>query len=1684
MTDGEGNQTVFDRTQEDEVRVIDGRGFSSYQRYDDQYRLVEEENPLQAVTSYTYDTDGNRDSITDGNENTSTLTYGARRNITSQTNGAGETTYMAYDTDDNLTERRDGRSSSSTDDSYLTEFTYDPARNPTSETDPLGNTRTWEYSDGTETAVGGGTIPAGLLARKVSPRGNEQGTDPADFATVYEYDSDGDLRRVTEPSGLVTEYDHDELGRITEMTVTDSEAQTTATTTYTYDEVGNLLTETLPLFSDSVSAESHQQRTTNVYDANSNLVETTVSDVVGDDDDRTTSFVYDLNDREISVTDPENGTLTRVFDENGNVVSVTDQEGRVTETEYDVRNLPITVTAVDFVDDPVASSTPRDLVLSQAEYDAAGRKISETDAEGRVTSYAYDQADRLTLTERVDHTDADTTIRDVVLSQRVYDDAGNLVSETVGDGTANQLTTTYTFDAAGRPVGSTLNPGGLDRATVITLDANGNPELTTVSEDSRTETTTMVYDETDRLVSVTVENGADDPTTSFDYDERGNQTTVVDPRVNATGATPADYTTTSTYDLLGRLVEVESPTVDVNGGPGTEAPTVAYGYDTFGNRTHTEDANGNVTVSVFDGLDRLAGILHPSYTPPGGSSVNAVEVFGYDAVGNLTSKTSRRGNTTTYAYDNLNRVVAQTDPTITGETGPGVTRFEYDDVGNQTAVVDPRGARVETGYDSLDRVRTRTQVIRVPSSSDLLATTVFDHDDLGNQTYTKDPVDGETHSQYNPASEVVAHQDQAGETTTYQYQLGRMTRVTDPLGRYVAFEYDLAGRRTHQREYDPTDTLLATTGYGYDEAGNQTTVTSPRGFDSGEDPADHTTTHVYDPAGRLVSVEQPANTTETIVTGYGYDLAGNLTRLTDGENNTTVYTYNTYNLVEEVIEPTTSDHPTLADRTWTTSYDAGGLPISETLPGGVTVTRTFDELGRLTAESGSGDGTAGRTLGYDRAGLLTEVDHPDGTIDYGYDDRGLLTEVTGPAGTAGYEYDLAGRMTERVDAAGTTTFAWTPRNELATLTEPATGTTLTYTWDDASQLTSIEYGTSGATRNYTYDNRGRLVSDSLIDTQPMATSTVVYGYDTDSNLTSRNVTLSANTDAGLHGYEYDYADRLISWTHPSTVETDYEWDLAGNRTTAGADTYTYDQRNRLISGPEGDYTYTPRGTLAGIDPGTTPITYAFDPFGRLVEAGAVEYTYDGLDRVAERDTTPFTYNSPGWDPISDNTQTYTRSPSGRVIAVTDGTTSLLAGTDRHGDLTHLHQTTGTVTNTALYDPYGDPLTTTGTFTPTIGYQGDWTDPTSGHVWQGARWYQPATGTFLSRDTIQGELTTPVTLNRYTYANNSPLNYWDPDGHLAQGATGPMIDGQFSVGCAHTGCHRGRTSTNNSPTKHTPATHEPASPKTSGAEAADAALINTARHYGLVGPGTGPSRFDAYLASGACFNNIACGVVGGVAETGKGLVDTFAMMYRSSWINAILDRDSFKQQWVDNALIAGSFATDPVGTIVNPIVDNITTAYNRGGIGQAFGSGLAIAAEIILGAKGTNRLIPRPTPKTVLDDAARLTDDAITPTTPRAVDAADDVVVLGKYPDYVNLADDLGARRFNVPDSVWKGMSNAERWAANQRFLDRAIARGSEIRLASAVTPSNLTGYYAREIEYLVKQGYRISGDDLRMLPPG
>ena len=86
-------------------------------------------------------------------------------------------------------------------------------------------------------------------------------------------------------------------------------------------------------------------------------------------------------------------------------------------------------------------------------------------------------------------------------------------------------------------------------------------------------------------------------------------------------------------------------------------------------------------------------------------------------------------------------------------------------------------------------------------------------------------------------------------------------------------------------------------------------------------------------------------------------------------------------------------------------------------------------------------------------------------------------------------------------------------------------------------------------------------------------------------------------------------------------------------------------------------------------------------------------------------------------------------------------------------------------------------------------------------------------------------------------------------------------------------------------------------------------------------------------------------------------------------------------------------------------------------------------------------------------------------------------------DYVRRADELGARKFDIPEAVWDRMTDAERWAANRKFLDRAIRRGDEFELATPLDKVKPGSYLEREIGYLVEKGYRVSPDGSKLLPP-
>jgi RHS repeat-associated protein len=152
-----------------------------------------------------------------------------------------------------------------------------------------------------------------------------------------------------------------------------------------------------------------------------------------------------------------------------------------------------------------------------------------------------------------------------------------------------------------------------------------------------------------------------------------------------------------------------------------------------------------------------------------------------------------------------------------------------------------------------------------------------------------------------------------------------------------------------------------------------------------------------------------------------------------------------------------------------------------------------------------------------------------------------------------------------------------------------------------------------------------------------------------------------------------------------------------------------------------------------------------------------------LDRLTGSGTTALTYAGTGHAVAADGTSTCSYTSSGSPLGVKQGAVASMAVTDLHSDLTALlNPTTGALTGSRSYSPFGQPTATAGT-QPALGYQGQYTDPGSGNVNMGARWYQPSTGGFASRDTIGLDPRDTTNANRYGYAGD-PLTGTDPTGH--------------------------------------------------------------------------------------------------------------------------------------------------------------------------------------------------------------------------------------------------------------------------------------------------------------------------------
>jgi RHS repeat-associated protein len=761
---------------------------------------------------------------------------------------------------------------------------------------------------------------------------------------------------------------------------------------------------------------------------------------------------------------------------------------------------------------------------------------------------------------------------------------------------------------------------------------------------------------------------------------------------------------------------------------------------------------------------------------------------------------------TEYEYDIAGNLVKERGPD--GAGGRPEASHAYDAAGQLIESTSPNGLRTTYAYDALGRLVSETAHKRDdasdPSSATTAHATSYAYDAVGNRTSITTPQGRTTRFEHNAAGELTAVW-LPGRTapTRFEYDFaGRLVREIDPSGRAVEHVFDGAGREIETTQVGTAGTRL-TTRTEYDAAGNVTAVTDPRGT---------TTRYDVDAGNRVTRITQPVDEHHSIEVEIGYDAQGNATRVRNGEGVDTWYRYNAWGLLERVIEAPTQRHPALADRSWMFHYDAAGNPIRESSPGGAVITRGFDAHNReVLRETDDLDNFA--TFEYDLGGRLISTETGWDRIELTWDDLDRLTTSTTGQDTHRFRYDADGLLVGDDSAnflLGGTSFSRDDSGAVVT-TENASARG-NYAWHDTyDDATGVLLSRAMRTPNYelgstewTYDEFGRTRTITNTTGPGAPEQDISYEYDANGNVTSK----ASRNDVHPGGdYAYDLANRLTHWTPKAagSYPHQFQWDKAGNRASesVGAWFYEwrYDDRNRLeraVFDNDHEVTSTPievdaRGNITEI--GDRRLEY--DDFDQLISDSGQEYTYDSLGRLTSRGDAEFDYAGLAIDPVvaSDGAggeEYAVRDEGGGLLAtaghyVGAGTTTRLALLDAHTD--HTGGTTasgtggtfGTRQGSSAFDPFGNrlggsaPLLTPNGKASVFGFQSDWTDPATGAVHMGARWYDPSLGTFLSRDSADLPLTSHGGINRYSYGDANPLSNYDPTGRSAATLTDIATD---------------------------------------------------------------------------------------------------------------------------------------------------------------------------------------------------------------------------------------------------------------------------------------------------------------------
>jgi len=408
---------------------------------------------------------------------------------------------------------------------------------------------------------------------------------------------------------------------------------------------------------------------------------------------------------------------------------------------------------------------------------------------------------------------------------------------------------------------------------------------------------------------------------------------------------------------------------------------------------------------------------------------------------------------------------------------------------------------------------------------------------------------------------------------------------------------------------------------------------------------------------------------------------------------------------------------------------------------------------------------------------LTNKTTPEGNLTYTYYSTGKVETIqsSNPNGVnVSYTYDGLNRLSTVVDnrlpSNNTTSYTYDNASNVVTVAYP-NGVTSTITYDELNRLTELSTSASGtqiADYRYTLGLTGNRTNAT-----EKSGRTLQWGYNGIYQLTNETITGDPANNNGNNGYASYTLDPVGNRTAaPSTFSgftpvfgsynlndqlSGETYDSNGNVTrTANGNNYIYDSENHMIS----------------MSNSTTSISMKYDAFGNRVSKTVTNTSGTTTTQYLIDDLNPTGYSQvldelTGAIGSAAVTRTYTYGLQRISQDQIAGNVLSYYQYDGGGSVRQLTNSVGQVTDSYEYDAFGNSFTKVGTTPNNYLYRGEQYDSDLGLYYLRARYYNPATGRFPSRDPEDpdmGDPTDPKTLHKYLYAGGEPINAVDPTGH--------------------------------------------------------------------------------------------------------------------------------------------------------------------------------------------------------------------------------------------------------------------------------------------------------------------------------